>query len=142
VAQGLVDSLVGMKKGEVRTSLEVPPEKGFSSYNYENLDKYVEVPTVVEMSSGNFSGMFGVEPKDNMVVTDKNWNWPVMILSVDHTSGTVVIMNDPDMNGSYSYKDYSWNSTVVSKNSTIITLKHELSKGDAVTYNTFSGDVE
>lgn len=142
VAQGLVESLVGMKKGEVRTSLEVPPEKGFSSYTYENLDLYVEVPAVEEMSTGNFSSKFGIEPKDNMVVANKDWNWPAIVLSVDHTSDMVVVMNDPDMHGTYSYKDYSWNSTVVSMNSTTITLKHDLSKGDSITYKTFPGVVE
>ena len=139
VPQGLVEGLVGMKKGETRT-LTIPPEKAFTDYKYETLDLYYEVPTTEQITKSDFSTRYGSDPKVNMVVYDKDWNWPVLVLSI--SGDDVVIMNDPDMGGVYSYREYSWNSTVVSKNATTIVLKHDVSPDMEIEYKGFKGTVE
>lgn len=154
VVTGFDQGVLGMKVGETKT-ITIPPEQGYGNMVDSKLTTFDingTVPVFVTVTPAKFLSTYGSTAVVGLTVTDPVYKWPVTVLAVDSTAGTVLYKNSPTMNAQYHVYGSSsasvvagWNLTVTSIDSTVnsgaglITFHHEISGTDSWNVQGYSG---
>ncbi|MFW6141606.1 MAG: FKBP-type peptidyl-prolyl cis-trans isomerase [Candidatus Saliniplasma sp.] len=137
VIDGWVENVKGMSEGETKT-FTIPPEKAYTAWSEDlilEIDRVETLPVYEEMNKDTFEDEYGEEPKTNMVVKDRFWNWDKVVTSVE--GDIVTLMHDPELGGTYrTYIGDSrdWTTTVTSLDSSEdeIVVHHDVNKPSLV----------
>jgi len=154
VVTGFDQGVLGMKVGETKV-IEIPPEQGYGSIVESKLTTFDingTVPVFVTTTPAKFTSTYGATAVVGLTVTDPVYKWPVTVLAVDSTAGTVLYKNSPTLNAQYHVYGSSsasvvagWNVTITSIDSTVnngdglITFHHEITAADSWNVQGYSG---
>lgn len=121
VIEGWNEEIIGMEKGETKL-FTVPTEKAYPSHSQDlifDVNKIETIPVYEEMDVQEFQRTYFKNPKPNLQVRDRFWNWNQTVISIE--GSIVTLQNQPEFGKEYrAYKQDGpgWTSKVVSIDST------------------------